>query len=60
MQSNSKISKLTHENANLTYTTSKAKHKNRDRKSLSNEEFAFDESSTPIAMLRLTQAFNNY
>jgi len=32
MQSSLKISKLTHQNVNLMHTTSKPKHKNKDRK----------------------------
>ena len=58
MQSSSKFSKLTHQNANLTHTTSKPDHKNKDRKIAikPNEEFVFDEDSTSIATLRSNPA----
>ena len=54
MQSNSKISKLTHQSAKLTHTTSKPENKNRDPKNdiKPDEEFAFDEDPISIAMLR--------
>ena len=54
MQSSSKISKLTHQNAKLMSTTSNPENKNRDRKNTFklDEQFSLDEDSTSIATLR--------
>ena len=54
MQSSSKISKLTHQNAKLMNTTSNPKNKNKDRENTIklDEQFPFYEDSTSIATLR--------
>jgi len=54
MQSSSKISKLTHQNAKLMNTTSNPANKNRDRKNTIelDEQFPFYEDLASIATLR--------